>query len=68
MKRRIRQNVWGNWNGYEGTRKVVEFGTDNQDAEHWLKTGEKPGQLDELKHNGNGRFTGFAPGPRGVSP
>lgn len=25
-KRRIHQNAWGNWNGYEGTRRVIEFG------------------------------------------
>lgn len=24
-KRRIRQNAWGNWYGYEGTRRVAEF-------------------------------------------
>lgn len=43
MKRRIHQNIWGNWNGYEGTRKVREFGTDNWDAELWVK-----GELDEI--------------------
>lgn len=36
MKRRIHQNIWGNWNGYEGTRKVIEFGTDEIDAREWL--------------------------------
>lgn len=36
-KRRIHQNVWGNWNGYEGTRKVREFGTDKWDARLWVK-------------------------------
>lgn len=25
---------------------------------------DSAGQLDELKHDGNGRFVGFAPGPR----
>lgn len=25
---------------------------------------DSEGQLDELKHDGNGLFTGFAPGPR----
>lgn len=25
---------------------------------------DSQGQLDELKHDGSGRFTGFAPGPR----
>jgi hypothetical protein len=27
MKKRIQENIWGNWNGYEGTRKVKEFGS-----------------------------------------
>jgi hypothetical protein len=40
MKRRIRQTVWGNWNGYEGTRKAYEFGTDAIEAESWLATGK----------------------------
>lgn len=39
MKRRIRQNIWGNWNGYEGSRKAYEFGTDAIEAESWLTTG-----------------------------
>ena len=43
-KRRIKQNIWGNWNGYEGTRKVREFGTDKWDAELWVK-----GELDEIE-------------------
>ena len=36
MKRRIKQNIWGNWNGYEGARKVVEFGTNEQGAQEWF--------------------------------
>ena len=36
MKRRIHQNVWGNWNGYIGRRKVHEFGTDEDEAKLWL--------------------------------
>ena len=35
MKRRIRQNAWGNWKGYEGRRKVEDFGTDELDAILW---------------------------------
>lgn len=35
-KRRIRENIWGNWKGYEGTRQVKDFGTDRRDAELWL--------------------------------
>lgn len=34
--KRIKQNVWGNWNGYEGSRKVKEFGTRGDEAEEWL--------------------------------
>ena len=36
MKRRIKQNIWGNWNGYEGTRRVMQFGTSERNAKHWL--------------------------------
>jgi len=36
MKRRIHQNIWGNWNGYEGNRKVESFGTDEEAALLWL--------------------------------
>lgn len=35
-KARIAQNIWGNWNGYIGTRKVREFGVRSDDAESWL--------------------------------
>ncbi len=42
MKRRIKQNVWGNWYGYEGGRRVKEFAesvewTAEQNAERWLR-------------------------------
>jgi hypothetical protein len=40
--RRIHQNIWGNWNGYKGRRKVVEFGTDAVAAGAWCRTGECP--------------------------
>ena len=41
LKRRIKQNVWGNWYGYEGTRRVITFGEDaqytqEQKAERWV--------------------------------
>lgn len=36
-KVKIHLNIWGNWNGYVGTRKVIEFGTDEIDARDWLK-------------------------------
>jgi hypothetical protein len=36
MKKRIYQNVWGNWNGYEGTRKTQDFGLDEVAAVAWF--------------------------------
>ncbi len=43
-RRRIHQNVWGNWYGYEGTRRVIAFGnspeaTAEQAAHAWLAAG-----------------------------
>lgn len=35
-KRTIRQNVWGNWNGYVSGRRFWEFGTDHKTAEFWV--------------------------------
>lgn len=35
-KRRIKQNVWGNWNGYEGNKKTRQFGTDYMEASIWV--------------------------------
>lgn len=35
-KKRIKQNYWGNWNGYRGTKKVISFGTDNIAAKEWV--------------------------------
>lgn len=40
MKRRVRQNLWGNWKGYEGRKQVTDFGIDATDAFVWLATGE----------------------------
>lgn len=45
LKRRIRQNIWGNWYGYEGTRRVIEFangilGSAEQYANEWLNRKE----------------------------
>ena len=55
MKRRIHQNIWGNWNGYLGTRKVIEFGLDSWEAEHWLKHGDsKPVPETNAEQCGNG--------------
>lgn len=39
-KRRIHENIWGNWYGYEGTRRVADLGCDEIVAGHWLLTGE----------------------------
>ena len=41
-KARIHQNVWGNWYGYLGTRRVIAFGngpeaTAEQAANAWLQ-------------------------------
>ena len=33
-------NIWGNWNGYEGRKKVKEFGLDKFDAVEWEQGGE----------------------------
>ena len=35
-KRRIHQNIWGNWYGYLGTRRVEDFGLDEWNAFEWL--------------------------------
>lgn len=34
--RYIRQNIWGNIKGYEGRKRVEDFGTDQHSAEQWL--------------------------------
>jgi hypothetical protein len=41
MKRKIRINAWGNWYGYEGAKRVIEFGTDERAANEWLVNPEK---------------------------
>jgi hypothetical protein len=38
--RKIKQNIWGNWNGYEGRNRVQQFGTDEISAAYWALTGE----------------------------
>jgi hypothetical protein len=35
-KVKIHQNVWDNWNGYVGNKKVIEFGLDEYKAREWL--------------------------------
>lgn len=37
--RKIKQNTWGNWRGYLGSKAVAEFGGDEIAAGHWLLTG-----------------------------
>lgn len=50
MKRRIRMNVWGNWYGYEGTRRTREFAdlpyaSAEVHAKEWLAGGT---EIDEI--------------------
>jgi len=40
-KRRIHQNIYGNWYGYMGRARVIEFGTDEVRAGAWLLTGDE---------------------------
>ena len=44
-RRRVRVNIWGNWNGYEGRVRVQEFGTDEIGARQWVETGKTQWQL-----------------------
>lgn len=51
IKRRIYQNIWGNWYGYEGVRRVIEFsngvfGSAETYANEWLN--RKENDLDSL--------------------
>jgi hypothetical protein len=39
-KRKIRQNIYGNYKGYIGVRQMHDFGTDEIAAGHWMVTGE----------------------------
>lgn len=46
-KRRIKQNQWGNWYGYENNRKAIYFAntpthSQQQQAEYWLEHGKLP--------------------------
>lgn len=40
-RRKIHKSVWGNWNGYLGKRKVIEFGTNDDAAHQWFNKGEE---------------------------
>jgi len=58
MKRRIRQNVWGNWKTYLGARCVHDFGTDETSAREWLIHGEWMGlAVDSLEPDPFGTAT-----------
>lgn len=41
-RRRIARNRYDNWNGYQGTRKVKEFGLSEADARAWMDGEEQP--------------------------
>jgi len=56
-KRRIRQNPYGNWYGYEGNRRVIEFsnsvfGSQEEYANEWLAGKEnEPDSLHSMRWN-----------------
>jgi hypothetical protein len=39
MKRKIKQNIFGNWCGYQFGRRTHEFGTNEIAAAFWFLTG-----------------------------
>lgn len=36
MQVKVHRNAWGNLNGYEGSQRVRDFGTDEHSAAQWL--------------------------------
>lgn len=61
MKRRIKENVWGNWYGYEGTRRVISFSesafaSQEELANEWLNHQEDA--VDSLANMRFGSKTG----------
>jgi len=36
MKRRLHENIYGNWLGFEGARRTQDFGLDEVEAHAWL--------------------------------
>ena len=57
--RAIKENVWGNWYGYESGRRVMAFGnlpeaTAEQAARAWLTTGPSGIQVPIVHLNGTG--------------
>lgn len=61
MKARIKQNAWGNWYGYLGTKKVIAFTNTSpgsgmeEEAQAWLKenTDLIPCSIVKVKYVGN---------------
>jgi len=62
MKKRIKQNIWGNWKGYEGRRKVQDFGTDEQAARDWISGIEPETTNQPIKLRGPGYLSNYKPG------
>lgn len=50
MKRKVKQNVWGNWYGYEGRRRVRAFSLNTLDYEFqaWINGDNSIGFASEL--------------------
>lgn len=40
MKRTIKKNIYGNWVGYVGKKRAVEFRDCEVSANYWLVTGD----------------------------
>lgn len=52
MKRRIKQNAWGNVKAYVGKTGVHDFGTDMGSALDWVEFGEWIGTSPDLRRIG----------------
>ena len=44
-KRTIRKNIYGNYVGYVGRSREMEFGEDETGAKEWLETGKTLGSI-----------------------
>ena len=51
-KLRIKQDIWGNWKGYYGARRLLDFGTDDVKAEAWLTDKAELAILEERNRTG----------------
>lgn len=40
MKRSVKKNIYGNWVGYVGRLREIEFGENERGAKYWLETGD----------------------------